>query len=61
MIKIFDEFKNKLNSLLDAKKSIDELDKIISDLNDENMRLKNKISNMEKELNEIIEKIKNNS
>jgi len=52
------ELKNKIVSFIDAKSEIDNLNKVISELNKENARLKNKISHMEEELIEIIEKLK---
>ena len=61
MIEIIEKFKDKVTSFIDAKSEIENLNKIIFELNEENTQLRNKVSNIEKELIEIIEKIKNNS
>ena len=60
-MKYIENLKNKIISFIDAKSEIDKLNKIIFELNEENAQLKNKVNHIEKELNEIIEKIKNKS
>jgi len=61
MNKYIEKFKNKIISFVDAKSEINNLNKIIFKLNEENTRLKNKVKHIEEELNEIIEKIENKS